>query len=52
MAIGGMSVERAAEVTAAGAAGIAAISLFAEARDIGGAVRALRDALTLPARHV
>ncbi len=52
LAIGGMSVERAAEVTAAGAAGLAAISLFSEARDIGGAVRALRDALTLPARHV
>jgi thiamine monophosphate synthase len=51
LAIGGVTVERARAVPAAGAAGVAAISLFSEARDIAGTVRALRDALTLPSRH-
>lgn len=48
VAIGGISVERAPRVAAAGAAGVAAISLFAEAPDVGAKVRALADALTLP----
>jgi thiamine-phosphate diphosphorylase len=52
LAIGGITVDRAADVAAAGAAGVAAISLFAEAHDVGATVRALRDALTLPSRHV
>lgn len=52
VAIGGISIGRVAEVASAGAAGIAAISLFADAADLGGTVAALRDALTLPARHV
>lgn len=47
VAIGGVSVERAPRVAAAGAAGVAAISLFAEAPDVGATVRALGDALTL-----
>jgi thiamine-phosphate pyrophosphorylase len=46
IAIGGMTCGRAAEAARAGAAGIAAISLFAEARDIAEAVSSLRDALT------
>ena len=52
VAIGGMSVDRAAAVASAGAAGIAAISLFADAADVESIVGALRDALTLPPRHV
>jgi thiamine-phosphate diphosphorylase len=52
LAIGGITVDRAAEIAAAGAAGMAAISLFSESRDIAGTVRALRDALTLPPRRV
>ena len=51
VAIGGISVERAAAVAAAGAAGVAAISLFVEAHDLGATVRALRQALT-PDREV
>ncbi len=47
VAIGGLSVERAPDVAAAGAAGIAAISLFADAHDVGALVRDLRDALTV-----
>lgn len=47
VAIGGISVERAARVAAAGAAGVAAISLFTETPDPGATVRALADALTL-----
>jgi len=52
IAIGGMSVTRAADVRAAGAAGMAAISLFAEAPDIAAVTASLRDALTLPQRSV
>ena len=47
VAIGGMSVQRAPLVMSAGAAGIAAIALFADSPDIGATVRALRAALTL-----
>ena len=46
LAIGGITVSRAAEIRAAGAAGIAAISLFAEAQDPASVVEALRRALT------
>jgi len=42
IAIGGVSPGRVREVTAAGAAGIAAISLFAEASDIAAVTVALR----------
>lgn len=52
VAIGGMSPGRAGDVRAAGAAGVAAISLFAEARDAGAAAAALHDALTLPRGNV
>jgi thiamine-phosphate pyrophosphorylase len=52
LAIGGVSVDRAPEIAAAGAAGVAAISLFSEADDIVGTVAALAAALTLPARRV
>lgn len=47
IAIGGISVSRAAEVTRAGAAGAAGISLFAEAADMGRVAGDLRNALTL-----
>ena len=46
VAIGGVTVARAREVAAAGAAGAAAISLFADASDVAVAVSALRNALT------
>lgn len=52
VAIGGISVDRAADVASAGAAGIAAISLFADVPDVAATVAALRDALTLPAGNV
>ena len=52
IAIGGISVARAPGVCAAGAAGMAAISLFAEAQDIAAVTTSLRDALTLPLRNV
>jgi len=52
IAIGGISVTRVREIRAAGAAGVAAISLFAEATDIAGVTAAVRDALTLPAENV
>jgi thiamine monophosphate synthase len=43
LAIGGITVERALEISAAGAAGIAAVSLFADVdRPIKQVVRALR----------
>ena len=51
VAIGGVSVERAPRIRAAGAAGVAAISLFADAPDIAATVRALRAALTPQPRH-
>jgi thiamine-phosphate diphosphorylase len=46
IAIGGLSVTRVPEVVAAGASGIAAISLFAEAGDIAAITAAVRAALT------
>jgi thiamine-phosphate diphosphorylase len=46
VAIGGVTVPRAGAVRAAGAAGIAAISLFSESADIAEAVLAVRNALT------
>lgn len=46
LAIGGMTEARAAQVAAAGASGIAAISLFAETGDIRATVSQLRGALT------
>lgn len=52
IAIGGVSPGRAADVRAAGAAGAAAIALFAEAGDPAAAAAALRDALTLPRGNV
>lgn len=50
IAIGGLSVERAPRILGAGAAGVAAISLFADAPDLAATVRALHAALTPPAR--
>jgi thiamine-phosphate pyrophosphorylase len=44
VAIGGLSVERAADAAAAGAAGVAAIGMFAAAPDLAETVRALRRA--------
>jgi thiamine-phosphate pyrophosphorylase len=44
LAIGGISVERMAGVAAAGAAGVAAISLFYESDDLDATVRTLRRA--------
>jgi len=44
LAIGGISADRARQVAAAGAAGVAAIQLFAEATDLAETVRALRQA--------
>jgi thiamine-phosphate pyrophosphorylase len=52
IAIGGMSVARAHDVRAAGAAGMAAISLFAEAQNIAALTASLRDALTLAQGNV
>ena len=46
LAIGGITPGRAAEAARAGASGVAAISFFAEARDIAEAVSALLAALT------
>ena len=46
VAIGGVSIGRVPEMVAAGAAGIAAISLFSEAGDIAAVTAAVRDALT------
>jgi thiamine-phosphate pyrophosphorylase len=48
LAIGGMSVERASDVAAAGAAGVAGIGLFCGTADVAGTVRTLRAAF--PAR--
>ena len=44
LAIGGLSIERAPDVARAGAAGVAAIQLFAGAADLRETVRALRRA--------
>jgi thiamine-phosphate pyrophosphorylase len=44
LAIGGLSIERAGEAARAGAAGIAAIGLFARAPDLHETVRRLRQA--------
>lgn len=44
LAIGGISIARASDVARAGAAGVAAIQLFAEAADLHETVRALRRA--------
>lgn len=52
VAIGGITPPRAAEAARAGAAGVAAITLFTEAADIRQAVLALRDALTANRRNV
>jgi thiamine-phosphate pyrophosphorylase len=46
LAIGGITETRADDVAAAGASGVAAISLFAESRDVAATVGALRRALT------
>lgn len=46
IAIGGISIERAPRVAAAGAAGVAAISLFTDAGDLTATIQALADALT------
>lgn len=51
-AIGGISVNRATAVAAAGAAGVAAIGLFSDANDISATVTALRSALTRHAGDV
>ena len=47
VAIGGIDLDRAAAVARAGAAGVAAISLFANAVDVAVVVAKLRDALTV-----
>jgi thiamine-phosphate pyrophosphorylase len=46
IAIGGATIARAAAIAGTGAAGAAAVSLFADAGDIEAAVTALRNALT------
>jgi thiamine-phosphate diphosphorylase len=52
VAIGGISISRAAEARDAGAAGVAAISLFAEAPDPARVVSQLRNALTVKEGNV
>ncbi|MEO5896254.1 MAG: thiamine phosphate synthase [Vicinamibacterales bacterium] len=52
IAIGGISVARAPAVARAGAAGVAAISLFAETADMGRVAGELRNALTLEEGNV
>lgn len=52
LAIGGVTVRSARDVSLAGAAGIAALSLFAEAGDMAATVQALHGALTAASRDV
>jgi thiamine-phosphate pyrophosphorylase len=52
LAIGGVTVDRAGELIRAGAAGVAAISLFSDAPDVAAVVHALRDALTVRSGNV
>lgn len=52
VAIGGITLATAPRVVEAGAAGVAAISLFATARDAGDTVTSLHRALTLPLGNV
>ncbi len=52
LAIGGISPARVGDVCAAGAAGVAALSLFSEAQDIAAVTASLHDALTRPRGHV
>jgi thiamine-phosphate diphosphorylase len=51
LAIGGVTAGNAGAVSAAGASGVAAISLFADARDIAATVRELLVALTPRSSH-
>lgn len=51
LAIGGITIDRAPAVAGAGAAGIAAISLFSNSSDLAADTAALRRALTPPARN-
>jgi thiamine-phosphate pyrophosphorylase len=52
VAIGGVTVERGPDIARTGAAGIAAISLFSDAQDVGAVVHDLRDALTVHSGNV
>ena len=52
IAIGGIDVSRARDAAACGARGVAAISLFSEARDIAAVTDSVRRALTLSQRNV
>jgi thiamine-phosphate diphosphorylase len=52
IAIGGINPARALDAARAGAAGVAAISLFAEAADPAGLVSTMRNALTAHQRRV
>jgi thiamine-phosphate diphosphorylase len=52
IAIGGIDVERARLAIEAGAAGIAAIALFAGAADLGSLLADLRASVTLPERSI
>ena len=52
VAIGGIDIDRAADIARAGAAGVAAISLFANAVDVATVVSKLRDALTAAERTI
>lgn len=52
IAIGGISTARVLDLRATGAAGIAAISLFADAADIAAVTAFVRDSLTVPQGNV
>jgi thiamine-phosphate diphosphorylase len=52
LAIGGIDLDRARQAVQAGAAGIAAIGLFAGAPDLAALLEDLRGSLTLPERSV